>query len=585
MLGRTIAAALFPLFLGGLFGCGSTTDAQDPCACPAGSTCRDGACVADCPVGQIRCGAYCVRNDTIENCGTCGHLCASTELCAAGTCEARCDSPKTVCGTTCTDPATDPAHCGSCDKACATGMQCVGGACRWPGTNVKHVVLIVQENHSFDSYFGRYCQAKAGSEPTCTTGPDCCESPTKDAAGNYVDPTGAKAGDHTDSSNFGGDRNHDQVCELDQIDGGKMDRFVSGMDSSTSSCLGVKGPKCAAAANWEMAKGQAAGDPAYYYWQLAGSYALGDRYFQPIAGGTASNDMYLAAARFRFVDNDVLPGVAVGTSSKGLCLDPIGCITGKKQAVPYADKTVADLLTAAGHTFASYADGYGAAATAAAKGSCPSASAASDCPYSNCLTHPVACNGCLYDPSDQPFLYFAGFADKGGAPSPAVKDYARLSEDLASGTLPSFSYVKARVFRNEHPNLSTITDGVKFVKATVDAILASKYRDDTLILLTWDEGGGFFDHVAPPPAWPVTVDADAAGKPVPYGTRVPMLAIGRFAKKNHVSHRRTEHSSIVAFLEWNFLGPEQIGALGARDKVVAGLGDLLDAAEVGIAPP
>ena len=76
------------------------------------------------------------------------------------------------------------------------------------------------------------------------------------------------------------------------------------------------------------------------------------------------------------------------------------------------------------------------------------------------------------------------------------------------------------------------------------------------MLVTYDEGGGFFDHVAPP--------ADAAVDHQPYGTRVPLLAIGPFAKKNYVSHVTMEHSSIVKFIEWNWLGGHDRAARGAR---------------------
>ena len=76
------------------------------------------------------------------------------------------------------------------------------------------------------------------------------------------------------------------------------------------------------------------------------------------------------------------------------------------------------------------------------------------------------------------------------------------------------------------------------------------------MLVTWDEGGGFFDHVAPP--------ADSAVDNQPYGTRVPLLAIGRYARRGRSRTCTMEHSSIVKFLEWNYLGG-QTGQLGARD--------------------
>ena len=100
-----------------------------------------------------------------------------------------------------------------------------------------------------------------------------------------------------------------------------------------------------------------------------------------------------------------------------------------------------------------------------------------------------------------------------------------------------------------------------------------------LILLTWDEGGDFFDHVAPPPP----IDTDDMNRPVPYGTRVPMLAIGPFARKGTVSHVQMEDSSIVRFLENNFVG--KVGQLGYNDAKVANIGSMLDAKAVGFPVP
>jgi phospholipase C len=137
--------------------------------------------------------------------------------------------------------------------------------------------------------------------------------------------------------------------------------------------------------------------------------------------------------------------------------------------------------------------------------------------------------------------------------------------------------VKHVQYKNEHPGYNTnISQGVAAVEASVAEILGSPYASDTLILLTWDEGGGLFDHVKPPPDDPTDMQ--------PYGTRVPLLAIGRFAKKNYVSHVVMEHSSIVKFLEWNFAG-RQTGQLAARDVTVNGIGSLLDPSEVGATVP
>ena len=171
-------------------------------------------------------------------------------------------------------------------------------------------------------------------------------------------------------------------------------------------------------------------------------------------------------------------------------------------------------------------------------------------------------------------MYYERFA--GGA---NITDYNELANDIVAKKLPSFAYVKAREFHNEHPNVSTISDGIQFVKSTIQLIENSGYAESTLVLLTWDEGGGFFDHVAPPKG----IDTDTTGNVVPYGTRVPLLAIGKFARKGAVSHVTMEHSSVVRFLEYNFLGP--VGQLGANDAKVMNIGSLLDAAQTGIPIP
>jgi hypothetical protein len=271
--------------------------------------------------------------------------------------------------------------------------------------------------------------------------------------------------------------------------------------------------------------------------------------------------MYFAEAQFVFLDNVYEPkSVGHGCSATQLSATT-KTYTGRQ--------TIADLLIAGGHSFAAYAEGYSAMLASAHALCCPT-------PPSDCnSTIPFVCltpSSCNYDPGDVPFEYYSQFLD-----NPAyMKDTNDLTKDLSGGALPDFSFVKATANHNEHPGYGTrISTGAAFVQRVVDAVLASKYADDTLILVTWDEGGGFFDHVAPPPA--STVDGQ------PYGTRVPLLAIGRFAKPNHVSHATMEHSSIVRFLEFNFLGAT--GQLKARDAIVNNIGSMLDPATTGIVVP
>lgn len=397
-----------------------------------------------------------------------------------------------------------------------------------PASRIEHVVVVIQENHTFDNVFGRYCTAPAGSNPTCNDGPACCEAaPAQDASGHApIVLDDAAQGFH--------DPDHTAACEATEMNGGAMDRYATAA--------------CGAPEN------VAVGDAATYgpYWDLAKTGALADRYFQPEIGQSSANDMYFARATHVFTDNAFEPKGAPGSA----------CSLQSAQVAEYTDKTLGDVLDAAGVPWAFYAEGYAAQAAASAAG--------------GCATRDPACPGdvnfspCTYEPGDVPFEYFPNSRTRPGV----MRDYDDFARDVRTGALPAVAFVKGLGYHTEHPGVrTTITDGVAFVSAIAREIATSRYREATLLLVVYDEGGGYWDHVAPPAA----IDAS------PYGTRVPLLAVGPFVKRGYVSHGVLEHSSIVAFLEWNFAG--SVGQLGTRDAKVRGLGDLLDPAATGATAP
>ncbi len=250
--------------------------------------------------------------------------------------------------------------------------------------------------------------------------------------------------------------------------------------------------------------------PVAYYQQLATKGALADRYFQSVAGQSTSNDMYLWTTRFEFVDN-AYDAEAVGTQ----------CSTtpAKKQyddvTDPTANRNLGKTLSDAGVSWTWYGEGYTAARDAGT--GCPTAP--TECPIA-----PVHAPPCVYDPADMPSQFFKSSVDS----LARMRDYTKLASDLAANRLPSVVFVKAIGYKTEHPGLGQqITPGVEFVRQTIDAIEHSKAAKHTLILLTYDEGGGYYDHVAPPPT--STVDNQ------PYGPRIPMIAIGPFARAGAVS--------------------------------------------------
>lgn len=398
-------------------------------------------------------------------------------------------------------------------------------------------MVLIQENHTFDDHFGGYCTAPPGSNPACTDGPACCEAMPS------ADPSGASPTVLDDTTSGGYDPPHDSACEAAEIAGGAMSAFVTAPAQGGSPC--------------GDARNVARVDPTLIQplWDLAAGGALADRYFQPIVGESYANDMYFARARFVFDDNSVSPAGAVGDA----------CALEVSNQKTYTDETIGDLLTAAGVPWAFYAEGY--AAMVAAGGQCPPKP--DDCPFR------FPFDPCGFEPSDVPFEFYASTRD-----DPAtMKDLADFYAALDGGGLPAVSFVKNIEYKSEHPGQGLLLSaGIAAAGQLVDRVEQSRYRGNTLVLVTYDEGGGYFDHVPPPPASAVD------GKP--YGTRVPMLALGPFARKGTVSHVVMEHSSVVKLLEWNFLGGIT-GQLGGRDgdATLANMGSLLDPVATGTPVP
>jgi hypothetical protein len=189
-------------------------------------------------------------------------------------------------------------------------------------------------------------------------------------------------------------------------------------------------------------------------------------------------------------------------------------------------------------------------------------------------------------------LYLGDADDTRGFPPPIFFDkhwdffrgVDEIARDVELEQLPAISIVVAGDAQSERPGAGPAAAGIQFVASVADAIAASpRYQPRTLVLVTYLTSGGFFDHV-PPPAPPSVALDTRRGEPVAYGPRVPLLALGRFARVNHVSHETLELSSVTKFLEWNWLAGET-GQLGHRDVGVANIGSLLDAALTGTPVP
>jgi hypothetical protein len=138
--------------------------------------------------------------------------------------------------------------------------------------------------------------------------------------------------------------------------------------------------------------------------------------------------------------------------------------------------------------------------------------------------------------------------------------------------------------------------GIDYVASLVSTIAASPYQSDTLVLVTYLTAGGFYDHVTPPLPPPLKVDASsdtaAQATAIHYGPRVPLLAVGKFAQPNVVSHVQLELSSITKFIEWNWLHGSALKGIREgddlrryRDTAVNNLGSLIAGDAAGAVVP
>lgn len=410
-----------------------------------------------------------------------------------------------------------------------------------PGANslyaaVNHIVVVYQENWSFDGLYGQFPGAnstgvgvpvaqvdKNGNPITALPQPLNSGAPdsrfpagmpvqTFDAS-QYVPPTGTT-----------GDIIHRFYHEQLQIDGGKMDKFVAWSDNG----------------GLVLSQYNAVNLPEG---QLAQQYTMMDNMFHSAFGGSFLNHMFLicacaplwpgAPANYvsnpnpaTLADNQVTPdGYAVNTSFSSYSPHPAG-IPASNLVPPQTLPTIGDELSAQNVSWAWYSGGWN---NAIAGNADP-----------------------LFQFHHQPFAYFKNYGD--GTPGRAahLKDETQFFSDVTGGTLPSVVFIKPLGPDNEHPGYASLQQGQQHVANIVSAIQNSNYWNDTIVIVTYDENGGRWDHVAPP-----TVDRWGPG------TRVPGIIISKFAKPHYVDHTQYETDSILALIEKRF----GLKPLGTHDAV------------------
>ena len=419
---------------------------------------------------------------------------------------------------------------------------------------VQHVVVIVLENWSFDSLYGEFEGADGLSSAEAlipqidpATGMPYPTLPQEEpylptnlpnapfALNEYLPLGGKTAMDLTQKF----------YQEQMQIDGGKMDRFVA----------------------YDGAKGLTMG-----YFHTAGlplaaeakKYVLCDRFFHSAFGGSFLNHMWLvAAATPVFPDapdsmravldaNGRLAAGADGGPAKDGPVTPDGYVVNTAfsvntphpaNALPASlvpsqtNPTIGDRLTEKTLDWAWYAGG-----------------------WNDALSGNVD-SGALFQYHHQPFVYFAKYADGTTGRAAHLKDESEFVVAAKAGTLPAVSFVKPAGIDDEHPNRTDVLTGELHVVDLIDAVRSGPNWKDAVIVVTYDENGGFWDHVSPPAA-------DRWGP----GTRVPAIVISPFSRKGFVDHTAYETTSILALIEHRW----GLAPLGARDAAALDLTNTLE---------
>jgi phospholipase C len=427
-------------------------------------------------------------------------------------------------------------------------------------SRINHVVVIYEENHGFDNLYGEFPgadglsaaasapkQADASGTPWATL-PQPMDTSHPPPVPDSRFPAGLPNApfvidDYVPPDQRIPDLVHRFWQEPRQIHGGRMDWFVLVSN----------------------AKGLALG---YYHTAplpmaaLAQKYTLCDRFFHGAFGGSFLNHMFLVAAAAPRFENAPAEIVAALGADGYLADDATDDAIGNARVTPdgfgvntlytvdtphpaseppawliprQTMPTIGDRLSEKGVSWAWYSGGW--------------ADAVDGRPNERFQYH------------HQPFAYFARYAD--GTPDRAahLKDESDFLAAAAAGTLPSVSFVKPLGWTNEHPGYTDLAQGEDHLVQLIQAVQGGPAWKDTAIIVTYDENGGFWDHVAPPVR-------DRWGP----GARVPTIVISPFARKGAIDHTPYETGSILATIEKRF----GVAPLGDSDARAADLSAAFD---------
>jgi phospholipase C len=371
---------------------------------------------------------------------------------------------------------------------------------------IKRVVFIVKENRTYDNYFARFPGAEGTETGLISSGEEVELTPADDI--------------------FEPDLGHSFTDGVEGVNGGRMDRFD----------LVTNGETLNGYTSFERE-----GIPNY--WAYAENFVLSDHTFSSMYGPTFPEHLYTVAA----TAGDVVGNKDPLGGEGGYCADPAEMAPAFEQ--PVTDKEKEEIMTAEAQTF----------------------EPGEEWDFSDITKYWEKVRACFdfqvlpdqLEAAGIPWRYYAADGSWMNAMlaiehiynnediwGPKVQDPAYLNsgdegdaviEDIENGELKRVTWIVPPPGTNEHPGGPSVCVGENWTVRHVNAIMNSKYWKNTAIFITWDDFGGFYDHVPPPPL-------DHMG----LGPRVPMLIISPWAKEGYVDPTVYEFSSVLKFIETIF---------------------------------
>ena len=385
-----------------------------------------------------------------------------------------------------------------------------------PIHKIKHVVVIMQENRSFDSYFGTFPGADGIPPGVCVPDPmtNQCVAPYHDSS----------------DQNYGGP--HGTASAKNDIDGGKMDGFVAQAEKGSGCATGsTNDPSCS------PCTGQpAAGTPqskcvdvmGYHdareipnYWTYAKDYVLQDHMFEPNSSWSLPQHLFMVSEWSAYCTDPTQPFSCTGALQSP---NSDGGYNGANDGqLHYAWTDMTYLLHKNNVSWGYYVF----------KGTEP------DCENDQAMACAPVQQGPQTPGIWNPLPSFTDVSQDNQLSN--IQSLTDFFTAAANGDLPAVSWIDPNGTVSEHPP-ALVSAGQTYVTGLINAIMRSPDWNSTAIFVSWDDWGGFYDHVVPP-----VVDKNG------YGLRVPGIVISPYAKRGYIDHQILSHDAYNKFIEDDFM--------------------------------